>query len=281
MKRILHIFAGLSALLLLPFYGWSSTTRQIRDTLIMGNVKYAINTAPLGQLDSRHYNYLRGEVGFDDVFSWNFRGYVATWRVNGNKLYLETLRGSSDKADFRDALQDFKDSRGNIFASWFSGTVICGKGPLLFASENGWDDLNETEVELTIKSGIVTASRKYRNKQHKGTLNRDRMFQELPKKFNYREFPELKGFRITTKLYPSKYDKTGRIVDWTVECMRWPEEVESGVQERLTATLRTILLQYDCTTCCADGRWFWLRRNHSDWIYWPLIFKKEYFAPTE
>jgi len=74
----------------------------------MGNVKYAINTAPLGQLDSLHYFSLKDQVGFDLVFSWNFRGYVATWRVNGNKLYLETLKTGSDKADFRDVLKDLK-----------------------------------------------------------------------------------------------------------------------------------------------------------------------------
>ena len=59
------------------------------------------------------------------------------------------------------------------------------------------------------------------------------MLQELPKKFNHRDFPELKGFRITTKIIPSKYDKTGRILDWTVEYLRWPEEVEAGVQAAL------------------------------------------------
>lgn len=285
MKQKMHICVCLWALLFLPLYGWSSTTRQVRDTLIMGNVKYAINQPPLGQLDSRHYNYLRGEVGFDDVFSWNFRGYVATWRVNGNKLYLESLRGSSDKADFRDALKDFKDSDGNIFASWFSGTVICGTGPVLCKSGIGWDDLNETEVELIIKSGVVTASRKYRNKQHKGTINRDVLFQELPKKFNYRDFPELKGFRIPMKLIPSKYDRTGRILDWTVKYLKWPEEVEPEVQDRLTAAFKKELLQYDCQTYCADGRWFWRDRNpsdgHFDGVIWPLIFKKEYFVPTE
>ena len=265
----------LSIFLLLPLYGWSSTTRQVRDTLIMGNVKYAINTAPLGQLDSLHYFSLKEQVGFDLVFSWNFRGYVATWRVNGNKLYLETLKTGSDKADFRDVLKDFKDSRGNVFASWFSGTVICGTGSLLCASGNGWDDLNETEVELIIKSGVVTASRKYRNKQHKGTINRDVMFQELPKKFNYREFPELRGFRIPMKICPSKYDKTGRILDWTVECLRWPEDVDSGVQDRLTEALKKEFLEYDCKTYCADGKWFWRERNHFDGIYWPLFFKKE------
>ena len=71
----------LSLFLLLPLYSWSSTTRQVRDTLIMGNVKYAINQAPLGHLDSLHYFSLREQVGFNEFFSWNFRGYVATWRV--------------------------------------------------------------------------------------------------------------------------------------------------------------------------------------------------------
>lgn len=280
MKLKMHICVCLWALLFLPLYGWSSTTRQVRDTLIMGNVKYAINTAPLGQLDSLHYCSLRDQVGFNEFFSWNFRGYVATWRVDGNKLYLDTLKTGSDKADFRDALKDFKDSRGNIFASWFSGTVICGTGPVLCMSGIGWDDLNETEVELIIKSGVVTASRHYQNKRHKGTISRDLMLQELPKKFNHRDFPELKGFRITTKIIPSKYDKTGRILDWTVEYLRWPEEVEAGVQVRLTAALKKEFLQFDCHTFCADGRWFWYERNHEG-IYWPLFFKKEDFVPAE
>ena len=88
MKLKMHICVCLWALLFLPLYGWSSTTRQVRDTLIMGNVKYAINQPPLGQLDSLHYCSLRDQVGFNEFFSWNFRGYVATWRVDGNKLYL-------------------------------------------------------------------------------------------------------------------------------------------------------------------------------------------------
>ena len=271
----------LSIFLLLPLYGWSSTTRQVRDTLIMGNVKYAINQAPLGQLDSLHYFSLKEQVGFDLVFSWNFRGYVATWRVGGNKLYLDTLKTGSDKADFKDVLKEFKDSSCGIFASWFSGTLICGTGPVLCASGNGWDDLNETEVELIIKSGVVTASRPYCNKRHKGTINRDVMLQELPKMFNYGEFPELKGFRIVTKIIPSKYDNTGRILDWIVEYLKWPEDVESGVQDRITAALKKAFLQFDCTTYCADGRWFWHERNHFDGIYWPLMFKKEYFGPAE
>ncbi len=59
----------LSLFLLIPLCGWGGTTRQVRDTLIMNNVKYAINTAPLGQLDSLHYCSLRDQVGFDLVFS--------------------------------------------------------------------------------------------------------------------------------------------------------------------------------------------------------------------
>ena len=281
MKLKLHICACLWALLFLPLNGWSSTTRQVRDTLIMGNVKYAINTAPLGQLDSLHYCSLRNQVGFNEFFSWNFRGYVATWRVKGDKLYLDKLETGSDKADFLDVLKDFKDSRGGIFASWFSGTLICGTGPILCESGNGWDDLNEAEVELIIKSGVVTASRKYRNKQSKGTANRYLTLQEIPKKFNYRDFPELKGLRIFTKISPSKFDKKGIIVDWAAEYWRWPEEIDQKVQERLTAAIKTEFLKYDWKTYCADGRWFWHERNHFDGVSWSLFFRKEYFVPAE
>ncbi len=280
MKRTLRIFACLWAVLFLPLCGWGSTTRQVRDTLIIDNVKFAINRPPLNQLDSLHYRSLVDQVGFNEFFSWNFRGYVATWRIDSNKLYLDKLSTDSDRADFRDVLKDFKDSTGGIFASWYSGTLICGTGPVLCESGIGWDDLNETEVELTIQSGVVTASRYYQNTRHKGTINRNLMLQEIPKKFSYGEFPELKGFRIFMKIIPSKYDKTGRIVDWTVDYPRWPEDVESGVQDRLTAALKKELLEFDCNTYCADGRWFWHERNHEG-VYWSVFFKKEYFVPTE
>lgn len=278
---MIRIFACLLALMFPPLCCWSNTTHQVRDTLIMDNVKYAINTAPLGQLDSLHYCSLRDQVGFNEYFPWNFRGYVATWSVVGNKFYLENLKTCPDKADFQDFLKDFRDGSGRIFASWFSGTLVCGTGPVLCLSGNGWDDMNKTEVELTIESGVVTASRKYRNKCHKGTADRNLVLQELPKKFNFKDFPELKGFRIPTRITPSKFDKDGRIRDWIIDYLKWPENIEQRVRNRLTAAIKKELLKYDWKTYCADGRWFWHERNHFDGVYWPLIFKNEYFVPTE
>ena len=274
MKTPSRLLSCLLALMLLPFFGWGSSTRQVRDTLILGDIKYAIDKPPLNLLDSLHFCTLGDRVGFKMYASWNFRGYVATWRINDDKLYLDKLETDSDKADFRDVLKDFDDGSGNIFASWFTGTIICGTGPVLCISGNGWDDLNETEIELTIESGVVTSSREYRNKVHKGSGDRSSMLQQLPKSFDYSAFTELKGLRITTKISPSKYDEDGTILDWNVEYLKWPEAADPAVKDRLADAIKKELQKYDWRTYCADGRWFWHNRNHFDGIYWPILFKK-------
>ena len=267
-----RILAALVALTLLPLDGWGGSTRQVRDTLIAGNVKYAINRPPLGQLDSVHYCTLREKAGFSEFFSWNFRGYVATWRIIDGVLCLDGLKTGSEKADFREVLKDFRDGGGPIVASWFSGTIIGGTGPLLCTSGNGWDDVNETETEWTVESGKVTSSRTYTNRVQ-GSADRYLTLQDLPKHFNFKAFPELEGMRIPIKAAPCEFAADGKILDWTVTYLRWPDNIDPEVKERLTAAIREEFLRYDWKTCCADGRWFWHERKHFDGVIWPMWFK--------
>lgn len=256
----------------IPLSLWAGDTRQVRDTIIINNVKYGGHGA-LGQLDSLHYCALRDQMPFGAPYSWNFRGYVATWRISDNKLYLEQIEADAVKADFREILRDFRDESGRVYATWYSGTLICGTGPLLWKGGVGWDDLNETEIALTIESGIVVSSREYTNRKHKGESNDSLALQKIGKDFNYNAFPEFKGKAIPIHIYAARFDKKGRIRDWRIDFIRWPDGCDNSIQARLIRAIKKELNKYDWSTYCADGKWFWRNRGEYDRVTWLMRFK--------
>ncbi|MBO4263097.1 MAG: hypothetical protein J5871_00265 [Bacteroidales bacterium] len=237
----------------------------------MNHVKYAGHTA-LGQLDSLHYCALRDSLPFARYFSWNFRGYVATWSLSGGKLYLERIKSGVNQADFRDILKDYKDDTGRILASWYSGTLVCGAGPVLWSDPTGWNDLNETEIALTLASGVLVASRTYTNRRREGTAEKRQAFQKIRDAFDYDAFPELRGKMILAYIMAARFDKNGKILDWRIEFPRWPADADETTKARLEAAIKAEMNKYDWTTYCADGRWFWRNRGEYDRISWGLRF---------
>lgn len=283
MKNSLRIFTVVLVLLHLSIIGWGSTPRhrQNRDTLIMGGVKYPMSLSPIEQLDSKRFNILAEDIGFREAFSWNYRGHIATWKIIDNKLCLEKIWSiSKGDVDFREAMRSYTDDKGHVYASWFSGTIICGMGSVLWYSRDGWSDLYETEVKLTIESGIVKSSRKYKNKVHPGLQYTQSVAQELSEHFNFSAFPELAGNRVFTRISPSCFGKDGSITDWSIDILRWPEGVEESVRERFTVALKEALLTFDWTTYRADGAWFWLDRKNHDSIMWGPFFKPKYYQTS-
>ena len=271
MKNSLHIFTVVLVLLHLTIIGWGSTPRhrQNRDTLIMGGVKYPMSLSPIEQMDSKRFNILAEDIGFREAFSWNYRGHIAPWKIIDNKLCLEKIWSiSKGDVDFREAMRPYTDDKGHVYASWFSGTIICGAGSVFWYSRDGWSDLYETEVKLTIESGVVKSSRKYKNKVHRGLQYSQGNVKFLSQQFDYSAFPELTGRLVAVQVTPSRFGKDGRILDWTVA-------VEESVRERLLVALKEEMLKKDWTTYCADGKWFWLDRNNELGITWGMNFKPD------
>lgn len=280
MKNLLRIFSVSLVLLHFTIIGYGSTPRhrQNRDTLIMAGVKYPMSLSPIEQMDSKSFNILAEDIGFREAFSWNYRGHIATWKIIDNKLCLEKIWSiSKGDVSFREAMRSYTDNKGHVYASWFSGTIICGTGPVLWYSRDGWSDLYETEVKLTIESGVVKSSRKYRNKVHSGLQDTKDNLTIISEQFDFGSFPELAGKRVAVQIAPSRFGKDGRILDWTVAVLKWPEHAEESVRERLIVALKEELLKKDWTTYCADNEWFWRDRNNEFRIVWGIDFKPEYY----
>ena len=119
------------------------------------------------QIDSTSYLSLKEKLDFNSsTFSWNFRGHVATFEVRGNELFLNSIETSKVHTDFNGLLDKYMDKKGRVFASWISGTFICGTGECLYVASNGFDSAYVQETELVVESGVVVSSRTYTNKTY-------------------------------------------------------------------------------------------------------------------
>ena len=272
MKRISHILSILA--LLLAFSHNVSATRQARDIIIIDKVEHRLNKVLLYQLDSVTYDALGKRLEFDkSSHSANWRGHISTFEVRDNKLYLNSIATFKEHTDFYGLLDQYKDRRGRVFASWVSGTFICGTGGIILFSPDGVDDFYERETELVVEDGVIVSSRTYTNRTRNtpGVVSFEDVRYRFPKEFQYNKFPDVKG-RVTVQMNASEFDNEGKITDWDVTILRCPESLTEDQKAEIIAEVTRVLRQYDWKTYMRCGNWYWSNTRNIP-LTWPLIFK--------
>ena len=272
MKRISHILSILA--LLLAFSHNVSATRQAQDIIIIDKVEHRLNKVLLYQLDSVTYDALGKRLEFDkSSHSANWRGHVSTFEVRDNKLYLNSIATFKEHTDFCGLLDQYKDRRGRVFASWVSGTFICGTGGIILFSPDGVDDFYERETELVVEDGVIVSSRTYTNRTRNtpGVVSFEDVRYRFPKEFEYDKFPDVKG-RVFVQMSASEFDNEGKITDWDVTILRCPESLTEDQKGEIIAEVTRVLWQYDWKTYMRCGNWYWSNTRNSP-ITWSLIFK--------
>ena len=272
MKRISHILSILA--LLLAFSHNVSATRQARDIIIIDKVEHRLNKVLLYQLDSVTYDALGKRLEFDkSSHSANWRGHISTFEVRDNKLYLNSIATFKEHTDFYGLLDQYKDRRERVFASWVSGTFICGTGGIILFSPDGVDDFYERETELVVEDGVIVSSRTYTNRTRNtpGVVSFEDVRYRFPKEFQYNKFPDVKG-RVTVQMNASEFDNEGKITDWDVTILRCPESLTEDQKAEIIAEVTRVLRQYDWKTYMRCGNWYWSNTRNIP-LTWPLIFK--------
>ena len=272
MKRISHILSILA--LLLAFSHNVSATSQAQDIIIIDKVEHRLNKVLLYQLDSVTYDALGKRLEFDkSSHSANWRGHVSTFEVRDNKLYLNSIATFKEHTDFYGLLDQYKDRRGRVFASWVSGTFICGTGGVILFSPDGDDDFYERETELVVEDGVIVSSRTYTNRTRNtpGVVSFEDIRYRFPKEFEYDKFPDVKG-RVFVQMNASEFDNEGKITDWDVTILRCPESLTEDQKAEIIAEVTRVLRQYDWKTYMRCGNWYWSNTRNSP-ITWSLIFK--------
>ena len=79
-----------------------------------------------------------------------WRGYIATWEIKDDNLYLLNVEDIFSKIIFFNALKNKP-----ILANWVSGTIIVIKGEMLEFVHMGFGSIFQEEIHFEIENGVV------------------------------------------------------------------------------------------------------------------------------
>ena len=138
-------------------------TAQASEKLVYHGETLALCTTPLGPLVEN--NALPFKFSAPSSALW--RGYVGTWVIEKERLYLQKLEGRilNAKGEMQavglEAL--FPDYPDGVFAHWFSGSLRCPMGALLTYFHGGFASTYEQDLFIDVHQGVVTTERVVRN----------------------------------------------------------------------------------------------------------------------
>jgi len=132
-------------------------TAQATETLIFQGERLSLCSEPLGKF----LEFTEHPIQFMSMSTANWRGYIGTWRIQVDRLYLIRLRGTAHDGDgFKEiSLKDiFPDFPQGVFAHWYTGTLRCPKGGRLQYVHMGYASKYEEDLMFQVNKGVVTKS---------------------------------------------------------------------------------------------------------------------------
>lgn len=133
-------------------------TAQIAETMIYKGEELSLCDEPL------HY-YLQTiakDLKLEAPSTALWRGYVGTWTIEDDRLYLVKLKGyiSTDSGTAEIVLGDvFPDYPDGVFAHWYTGELRCPMGGLLEYVHGGYASRYEMDLFLKIDKGVLVSDR--------------------------------------------------------------------------------------------------------------------------
>ena len=267
MKRLTYILSILT--LLLAFSHNVGATIQVQDRIIIDKVVHGLNKVLLWQLDSVTYDALRKKLEFDkSSYSANWRGHISTFEVKGKKLYLNSIKTYKEHTDFNGLLDQYKDRKGRILASWVSGTFICVTGECIYLTDSGFDSVHKQETELIVENGVVISSRTYFNKTN-GSEDIEDAKNIISKNLDLSKIKAPQP-RADVMVKASKFSNEGKVIEWSVEHLREYDGLSAEIKESIVKEVNRVFNLIDWRTYCRDGEWHWI---YPSGISCPLKFQ--------
>lgn len=87
------------------------------------------------------------------------RGYIGTWEILDQRLYLIRLQGWLQDESPVSLETVFPGYPQRVFAHWFSGTLRLPQGQLLHYVHGGFGSCYEQDLLIDVTRGVVTAKR--------------------------------------------------------------------------------------------------------------------------
>lgn len=126
-------------------------TAQVSETLVYEGKKLSMCAEPLGD-----YFAL---AGLAPPFEWTstalWRGYVGTWEIVHDRLYLIGINGRLKTGQTATLASIFPGFPERVFAHWYSGTIRVPEGKLLEYIHMGYASLYERDRYFEVEKGLV------------------------------------------------------------------------------------------------------------------------------
>lgn len=136
-------------------------TAQIAERLIYQGREVSMCTEPLS--DYFAFGGYKPEFQFTCTALW--RGYVGTWEIINDRLYLIELHGVLTNGEEATLETVFPGYAKRVFAHWYSGDLRVPEGKMLEYVHMGYASTYERDVILSIDHGVVVG----RHVQDNGT----------------------------------------------------------------------------------------------------------------
>lgn len=121
-------------------------TAQFRDTLRYNGQQYSLATEPL-------HPYLQAmDIDYPSTSTANYRGYIASWEIKDDKLYLIKLIIPSLVPEMTRE-EDLFPGKNRTFAEWYTGKLRIPHGKLLDYVHQGYGSFYEKELYLRFLNG--------------------------------------------------------------------------------------------------------------------------------
>lgn len=134
------------------------STAQIPDKIEVNNVKYRLNTNPL----DNYLNEIKWEAPEKaSISSANWRGYLASWKVEAGNLLLTdmtiSVASKTEEHHYDDVsiLESIFPNKDKILADWYSGTLIVPYGEMTNYVHMGYGSSYEKYIVLRVVKGVV------------------------------------------------------------------------------------------------------------------------------
>jgi hypothetical protein len=139
--------------------GAKEVTAQIPESLLYQGEPVAMCTNPLGEYFAM--------AGLNSPFESNctalWRGYVGSWEIIDDRLYLIRLQGALKNGGDVTLEAVFPGFPDRVFAHWYSGTVRIPQGKQLEYVHMGYGSTFERDLLLEIERGVVVSTRVHEN----------------------------------------------------------------------------------------------------------------------
>lgn len=223
--------------LLLSFQAFG--TAQIPDILIYKRDTLYLFDCPLDYFPDQGLINPKRLFGSSGCFyTACYRNYVATWTIEGNKLYLLSIKNACYPTDMKYVNASFnagadttgkeyadletlfpdKFANGKVSADWVNTKIISPKGKMLYYINDGFMSIFEKEVEFTFEKGTLIQMQEFDNSKtrtSKYTQDLELLKEFIKNNIDYSNLPRLdKTIKVIVAVHNSNED--GKIDNVTI-----------------------------------------------------------------